>query len=39
VLVRELVCDAVAVVVPEEETEMEAESDHSALVEGCAEPV
>ena len=39
VLVREAVCDSVVVVVPEEERDTEALSDHSALVEACAEPV
>ena len=39
VLVRELVCDPVAVVVPDEDKETDALSDHSALVEGCADPV
>jgi hypothetical protein len=39
VLVREAVCELLAVVVPEEDTETEAESDHSALVDGCADPV
>ena len=38
-LVRDPVCDAVAVAVPEEDTETEALSDHSGLVEECAEPV
>lgn len=39
VLVRELVCEPVVVVVPEEERETEGVSDHSALVEGCADAV
>ena len=39
VLVRELVWDPVAVVVPEEDTDTEALSDHSPLVDGCADPV
>ena len=39
VLVRDPVCDSVAVVVPEEDKETEALSDHSALVEGWADPV
>lgn len=39
VLVREPVCDPVAVVVPEEESDAEALSDHCALIEGCADPV
>ena len=39
VLVRDPVCDSVAVVVPEEDKETEALSDHSALIEGWADPV
>lgn len=39
VLVRELVCDPVVVVVPEEETEGEGLSEHSAVTEVWAEPV
>ena len=38
-LVRELVCDPVVVVVPEADTDTEELSDHSGLVDGCADPV
>ena len=39
VLVRDPVCDCVAVVVPEEDKETEGLSDHTALVEEWADPV
>lgn len=39
VLVRDPVCDPVVVVVPEAERDAEGLSDHSALVEGWAEPL
>jgi hypothetical protein len=39
VLVRELVCEALTVLVPVEDTDTEELSETRAEVEGCAEPV
>ena len=39
VLVRELVCDALTVLVPVEDTDTEELSESAAVIEGCAEPV
>ena len=39
VLVREVVCDALTVLVPVEDTDTEELSESAAVIEGCAEPV
>ena len=39
VLVRELVCDALTVLVPVEDTDTEELSESAPVIEGCAEPV